>query len=256
VRAAASVIISDDPALLDEVSAALNLDRLAPTVAASPDPVPDTLAALHNAGYHPEREGAKVKLRRAPASPGTAPPGTAPPSTSPLGASFTPRGPAGPVMAAPPGDHTIGDRTRGDRSSASRAPGDHAPLAAGDRAAGDRVPGNRGPGGRPPRPRSAVDPVELARRLAVPMQRPATPLDQIRQRAPQLRPEQAQLLADAVEHGTPVWIRYVDANGRASERVVENAELSGSVIEAWCRLRRDDRAFTLDKIVAVARPRH
>jgi len=32
--------------------------------------------------------------------------------------------------------------------------------------------------------------------------------------------------------------------------------LAGSVIEAWCRLRRDDRAFTLDKIVAVARPRH
>jgi predicted DNA-binding transcriptional regulator YafY len=88
------------------------------------------------------------------------------------------------------------------------------------------------------------------------MQRDASPLEQINRRAPQLRPEQAQLLADAVEHGTPIWIRYVDANGRTSERVIENAELSGSVIEAWCRLRRDDRAFTLDKIVAVARPRH
>ncbi|MFI5914529.1 hypothetical protein [Dactylosporangium sp. NPDC051541] len=109
---------------------------------------------------------------------------------------------------------------------------------------------------RPPRRKPTVDPVDLAQRLTVPMQRNATPLEQIRHRAPQLRPEQAQLLADAVEHGTPIWIRYVDANGRASERVIENAELSGTVIEAWCRLRRDDRAFTLDKIVAVARPRH
>ena len=87
------------------------------------------------------------------------------------------------------------------------------------------------------------------------MQRTATPLEQIRRRAPQLRPEQVQLLADAVEHGNPIWLRYVDANGRTSERVIENAELTGSTIEAWCRLRRDDRAFTLDKIVAVARPK-
>jgi predicted DNA-binding transcriptional regulator YafY len=97
-----------------------------------------------------------------------------------------------------------------------------------------------------------VDAGELAQRLLVPQQRRANPLDVIRQKAPQLRPEQAQLLATAVEDGSPVWIRYVDANGRASERVIDNAQLSGGNIDAWCRLRRDDRAFTLDKIVAVA----
>jgi hypothetical protein len=178
VRGVGSVVLSDDPALLDEVAARLGLERFAPTVAGSQEPAEDTLAALRSAGYRLRREGRKVVLRRAPA-----------------------------------------------------------PVAT------------------PARARPAVDPGELARRLAVPMQRSASPLEQIRQRAPQLRPDQAELLADAVEHGTPVWIRYVDAGGRASERVIENAELAGSVVDAWCRLRRDDRAFTLDKIVAVARPR-
>ncbi|WP_433051775.1 hypothetical protein [Dactylosporangium sp. CS-033363] len=182
VLAPPSVIVADDPALLDTVTDALpELDRLAPTVAAAPSSADDTLAALREAGFHASTEAAKVTVTRPP-------------------------------------------------SAARPAPSQ--------------------------RSRPAVDPVELAARLTVPLQRDASPLEQIRHRAPQLRPEQAQLLADAVEHGTPVWIRYVDANGRASERVIENAELAGSTIEAWCRLRRDERAFTLDKIVAVARPRH
>jgi hypothetical protein len=188
VRGAGSVVLSDDPALLDEVTAALGsglaLERFASTVAGSRESVVDTVKALRSAGYRPVRDGAKLTLRRSPA--------------------------AGP------------------------------PTPAVRRAA---------------RTRSTVDAGELARRLLVPTQQNATPLEQIRQRAPQLRAEQAQLLADAVEHGTPVWIRYVDANGRASDRVIDNAELAGSVIEAWCRLRRDDRAFTLDRIVAVARPK-
>ncbi|WP_433210517.1 hypothetical protein ACQP00_48105 [Dactylosporangium sp. CS-047395] len=182
VLAPPSVIVADDPALLDSLADALpELDRLAPTVAAAPSSASDTLTALREAGFHASTEATKVTVTR-------------PPS---------------PVRAAPS-----------------------------------------------PRIRPAVDPVELAARLTVPLQRDASPLEQIRHRAPQLRPEQARLLADAVEHGTPVWIRYGDANGRASERVIENAELAGSTIEAWCRLRRDERAFTLDKIVAVARPRH
>lgn len=175
VRAVSSVVLSDDPALLDEVAAALGLQRLAPTVAGSSRSTVDTLAALRAAGYRPARDGATVKVRRV------------------------------------------------------------RPAA--------------------PRPRSTVDASALAQRLLVPSRRNASPLEQIRRRAPQLRPAQAQLLAEAVEHGTPVWIRYVDANGRSSDRVIENAELAGSLIEAWCRLRRDDRAFTLDKIVAVARPK-
>ncbi|GGM34708.1 hypothetical protein ACFFX1_44435 [Dactylosporangium sucinum] len=168
VRTVASVVLSDDVALLDEVAAALRLRRLAPTVAGSARSAPDTITALRAAGY-----------------------------------------------AALSGDDVVSVR----------------------------------------RNRPAVDAGELARRLSVPSPRPASPLEQIQQRAPQLRSDQARLLADAVEHGTPVWIRYVDAAGRTSDRVIENAELAGSVIEAFCRLRRDDRAFTLDKIVAVARPR-
>ncbi|MEV4509537.1 hypothetical protein AB0K00_11325 [Dactylosporangium sp. NPDC049525] len=131
------------------------------------------------------------------------------------------------------------------------------------RAAGYRPARDAGPGpvrlhrarvdhARRPAARSTVDPGELAQRLLVPQQRRADPLDVIRQRAPQLRPEQAQLLATAVEDGSPVWIRYVDAHGRTSERVIDNAHLSGGTVDAWCRMRRDDRAFTLDKIVAVA----
>ncbi|MDG6108362.1 hypothetical protein Daura_46685 [Dactylosporangium aurantiacum] len=131
------------------------------------------------------------------------------------------------------------------------------------RSAGYRPARDAGPGpvrlhrarvdhARRPPARATVDPAELAARLLVPQQRRPSPLDVIRQRAPQLGPEQAQLLADAVEDGSPVWIRYVDANGRTSERVIDNAHLSGGTIDAWCRMRRDDRAFTLDKIVAVA----
>ncbi|MEU7869582.1 hypothetical protein [Dactylosporangium sp. NPDC049140] len=184
IHSGVTVIVAADPALLDDAVSALDLTRLAPTVAISRDSAADTVAALRAAGFRPEREGPQVQIRRAAPAPRPAPP----------------------------------------------APTTRRPLT--------------------------VDPAELARRLTIPAQRDATPVEQIRRRAPQLRPEQAQLLADAVEHGTPVWIRYVDANGRASERVIENAELAGTVIEAWCRLRRDDRAFTLDKIVAVARPRH
>ncbi|WP_432979645.1 hypothetical protein [Dactylosporangium sp. CA-233914] len=215
VRAVTSVVLSDDEDLLDTVVAALHLERLAPTVAASQESPAETVAALKAAGFTPERNGLRLTLRRAP---------------SPRAASS----PSSPRTA----------------SSPSVSPAPRATVSSPDRTA----PRSGSPSpSRTARP--TIDAAELARRLTVPMQRDATPLDQIRRRAPQLRPEQAQLLANAVEHGTPVWIRYVDANGRTSERVIENAELSGSVIEAWCRLRRDDRAFALEKIVAVARPR-
>ncbi|MEV6924055.1 hypothetical protein AB0M46_06010 [Dactylosporangium sp. NPDC051485] len=162
VRPVGSVVVSEDPDLLDEVAAALELERFAPTVAGSSEPPAETIAALRAAGYVPEAEAGRVTLRR------------------------------------------------------------------------------------------RANPAELARRLAVPLQRNASPLEQIRRRAPRLTPAQAQLLAEAVERGTPVWIRYVDAGGRASERVIEHAALAGPTIEAFCRLRRDDRAFALERIVAAA----
>jgi hypothetical protein len=244
VYPAASVIITDDESLLDDVTEALNLDRVSPTVALSPEPLPATITALRRAGFHPERQGPKLTLHRthqdAPSQNPTRQDTT---SQNPTAQNPTAQNPstARPPSTAQPSYPPATPISRSTSSGIGRT----APLG-----------GTPLTGGQQSRSRPTVDPLELANRLTVPMQRDASPLEQINRRAPQLRPEQAQLLADAVEHGTPIWIRYVDANGRTSERVIENAELAGTVIEAWCRLRRDDRAFTLDKIVAVARPRH
>jgi predicted DNA-binding transcriptional regulator YafY len=77
-------------------------------------------------------------------------------------------------------------------------------------------------------------------------------LEVIDARAPQLDSRQRQLLADAIDEQLPVRIDYVDGDGRLSTRVIEEIELSGAVIEAWCRLRDDERMFLLDRIGAVS----
>ena len=41
---------------------------------------------------------------------------------------------------------------------------------------------------------------------------------------------------------------------RLAVRTIEAMELHGSVIEAWCRLREDDRAFALNRITSVFEP--
>jgi hypothetical protein len=119
---------------------------------------------------------------------------------------------------------------------------------------------------RAPRPgravKSTVDPAALARKLLavrrqlalVPPPRSSAdddPFTQIARRAPHLSERAVKLLASAIEHGTPVRIDYTDGHGRISSRVIEDVMLNDHLIEAWCRLREDERAFHLDRIDAV-----
>jgi predicted DNA-binding transcriptional regulator YafY len=77
-------------------------------------------------------------------------------------------------------------------------------------------------------------------------------LEVLNVKAPQLDPDERLLLADAIDDQRPVRIDYVDGEGKFSSRVIEEIELSGTVIEAWCRLREDERMFMLDRIDAVS----
>ncbi|MDH6108421.1 putative DNA-binding transcriptional regulator YafY [Kitasatospora sp. MAP12-15] len=60
----------------------------------------------------------------------------------------------------------------------------------------------------------------------------------------------------ALSNGTVLQLRYVDAAGRESERVVEPAGLLTAdgrwYLIAWCRTRRAGRGFRLDRITAAA----
>jgi predicted DNA-binding transcriptional regulator YafY len=84
---------------------------------------------------------------------------------------------------------------------------------------------------------------------------PGSPPDSfaaIARRAPQLSDGEVRLLAHAVERGTPVRIRYTNASGRSSARVIDPIDLDGHLLEAWCHLRDDERIFALDRIEAVS----
>lgn len=56
-------------------------------------------------------------------------------------------------------------------------------------------------------------------------------------------------LSAAVRKRHPVTICYVDAGGRASERVVEPLWANHNYLIAFCRLRKEQRTFRLDRIV-------
>jgi predicted DNA-binding transcriptional regulator YafY len=104
--------------------------------------------------------------------------------------------------------------------------------------------------GTPPRQPQAIDLLpKIERRLHVVRQQT---LEVIDAKAPQLDPEQRRMLADAIDDQRAVRIDYVDGDGRFSSRVIEEIELSGAVIEAWCQLREDERMFLLDRIDAVS----
>ena len=59
-------------------------------------------------------------------------------------------------------------------------------------------------------------------------------------------------IADAVASGTPVHIRYTNARGVSSDRLIEPLEVDGHLLEAWCHLRDDERIFALARIEAVS----
>lgn len=163
----------------------------------------------------------------------------------------------------------VADRPAAETLAALRAAG-YAPLA--EDAAGAPVwehqasrraavaPARRG-GPRPPRARApggseAVDPRQLAGALlaradnAVPSV--SATVVAVRRGAPRLTVGEARLLAHALDTGAPVRIDYLSSTGATTSRVVEELELDRGAIEARCRLRDDQRRFSLDGILAVA----
>ena len=70
--------------------------------------------------------------------------------------------------------------------------------------------------------------------------------------APHLSDGERALLAFAIVEDADVHIEYRDANGKRTERVISEIELTPPFLEAWCHLREDDRMFSLAGILSVA----
>jgi hypothetical protein len=99
----------------------------------------------------------------------------------------------------------------------------------------------------PPERAAAPAPREAPQKKA-----PTGPADLVAERAGQLSPKEQDLLVRAIETGEPVRIGYTDQDGRTSSRVIEPLSLNGSLLEAWCHLRDDERNFNLAQIRRVA----
>jgi len=59
-------------------------------------------------------------------------------------------------------------------------------------------------------------------------------------------------LQQAARERRQVWLGYVDAQGRASSRVVEPRGVEGGFVTAWDHLRQEDRTFALHRVTGVA----
>ncbi len=103
---------------------------------------------------------------------------------------------------------------------------------------------------------AAPDPLALARTLLDRPDASALPsspsLKAIRRAAPELPASQARLLADAIDAGLPVWIDYINRAGNSSSRIIEDIDLTDDILYAWCRLRKDDRVFSLGRVLSVS----
>jgi hypothetical protein len=73
----------------------------------------------------------------------------------------------------------------------------------------------------------------------------------VRRAAGQLTVAEARILAHALDTGGAVTIDYESQTGVLSRRVIENAELAGATLTAWCRLRQDERHFTPSRLRGV-----
>jgi hypothetical protein len=73
----------------------------------------------------------------------------------------------------------------------------------------------------------------------------------VRAGAARLTDAEARLLAQAIDGGHPVSIDYLSRSGGITRRVIEDTVLVGGAVEAWCRLREDERRFSLGGILAV-----
>ncbi|HEX4697927.1 MAG TPA: helicase C-terminal domain-containing protein [Actinomycetes bacterium] len=60
------------------------------------------------------------------------------------------------------------------------------------------------------------------------------------------------MLAEAARSGEPLWIGYVDAEGRATQRVVEPVAIDGGYLNAYDHLRGAVRSFAVHRITGVS----
>jgi hypothetical protein len=221
VRKVECVLKADDHALLAEIVAtkslaSLGLSALAPNVLASAAPVERTLLALRAAGYAPvgeDADGVAIVER------------------------VTSR--RAPRQASPRGGHvptqSTGRRPRRDPTNPQQLA---AALLSGTTELESAAARTAGPA--PTRPsRAGSAPFRIPTFRA--MQHYASHLSNDEQR----------LLAHAIDNEAPVWIEYTSAEGAWTERVIEPVELDGGTLVAWCRLRDDERNFTLSRIGAV-----
>jgi hypothetical protein len=60
------------------------------------------------------------------------------------------------------------------------------------------------------------------------------------------------LLQEAAGEGAPIWIGYVNAQGQATQRVVEPMTVDGGYLRAYDHLREEVRTFAIHRITGVA----
>ena len=84
---------------------------------------------------------------------------------------------------------------------------------------------------------------------------PTGPVDErekfLRLAAPRLPTGQARLLLHAESAGGAVVLTYRSSSGRITTRAVSELRLRGRTLVAWCHLREDERAFSLERVLEV-----
>jgi len=60
------------------------------------------------------------------------------------------------------------------------------------------------------------------------------------------------ILTDAASAGESLWIGYVDAEGRGSQRVIEPVSVVGGQVSAYDHLRGAMRSFAVHRITGVS----
>ncbi|GAA1745494.1 helicase C-terminal domain-containing protein [Luedemannella helvata] len=231
VRAVGCVLHSADASLLAEVAKARPLARLglvplAPTVLTSAAGPAETVAALRSAGYAPAAEDATGAIVVDRPSPRRASPTAW--SEADLGAA--------PIAEAAPEDPTAPEIAAAILAGPPLEPSRRATR--GPRPA--RVPGQTR------RPGLVDDLDELDGDDAHDLLH-----ELIGAHARGLSDQEICLLADALTAEESVKITYRDAEGDVTHRVIEPLALDGHVLEAWCRLRDDERVFALSRISSV-----
>ena len=59
------------------------------------------------------------------------------------------------------------------------------------------------------------------------------------------------LLADAARGGRSMWIGYLNADGDASQRIIEPRVVEGGVVKAWDHRHNEQRTFAVHRITGI-----